>query len=177
MRVYIDADACPVTAIAEEEAAKLGVETVLLCDINHALRSAYSQVIVVDAGADSVDLALVNRCAPGDIVVTQDYGLAALALAKGAAAIHQSGMVYREDNIEGLLAQRYESKKARRACGKHHLKGPAKRTGEDDRKFREAFRRLLEEARGRDPRGKDPRGKNPQGKNLQGEEERTWNYR
>lgn len=146
MKVYVDADACPVVSIAEEEAAKFGVETVLLCDTNHALRSERSRVIVVDTGADSVDLALINRCCRGDVVITQDYGVAAMALAKGARAIHQSGMIYNNENIEGLLAQRYESKKARRASAKHHLKGPTRRTAEDDRNFREAFRKLLQDA-------------------------------
>jgi len=90
-----------------------------------------------------VDIALINLCQRGDIVVTQDYGVAALALGKGAKAIHQSGRWYTDENIDGLLMERHIAKLARRSA-KHHLKGPAKRTVEDDRCFEESFRRLIE---------------------------------
>ena len=86
-----------------------------------------------------------HLCQRGDIVVTQDYGVAALALGKGARAIHQSGRWYTDDNIDTLLMERHLAKKARRS-GKHHLKGPAKRTEEDDRKFAESFERMIQEA-------------------------------
>ena len=88
MKVLIDADACPVTRIAEEIAKKHGVPCVLLCDTNHILTSDYSEVRTIGAGADAVDFALVNLCARGDAVVTQDYGVAAMALGKGVYAIH-----------------------------------------------------------------------------------------
>ena len=97
------------------------------------------------AGADAVDIALINLCKRGDIVITQDYGVAALALGKGAKAIHQSGKWYTDDNIDGLLMERHLAKKARRT-EKHHLKGPAKRTEEDDRHFAESFERLIIQA-------------------------------
>ena len=145
MTVYIDADACPVTRIAEEIARKHGIPVTLLCDTNHQLVSDYSTVKVIGAGADAVDIALINLCRRGDIVVTQDYGVAALALGKGARAIHQSGRQYTDDNIDGLLMERHLAGKARRA-GKHHLKGPAKRTEEDDRRFAESFGKMIQEA-------------------------------
>ena len=144
MKVLIDADACPVTRIAERIARAHGVPCVLLCDTNHILQSDYSEVRTVGAGADAVDLALINLCTPGDAVVTQDYGVAALALGKRAYAIHQSGRQYTDDNIDGLLLQRHLTKKARMASHKAHLKGPAKRTAEDDRQFAVSFERLLE---------------------------------
>ena len=145
MTVYIDADACPVTRIAEDIARKHGIPVILLCDTNHQLVSDYSTVKVIGAGADAVDIALINLCRRGDIVVTQDYGVAALALGKGARAIHQSGRQYTDDNIDGLLMERHLAGKARRA-GKHHLKGPAKRTEEDDRRFAESFGKMIQEA-------------------------------
>ena len=145
MRIYIDADACPVTRIAEEIAKRHGVPVTLLCDTNHVLTSDYSEVKVIGAGADAVDIALINLCKRGDIVITQDYGVAALALGKGARAIHQSGKQFTDDNIDGLLMDRHLAKKARRS-GKHHLKGPAKRTPEDDRQFAESFERMIQEA-------------------------------
>ena len=147
MKICIDADACPVTRIVERVAKEYGIP-VLLCDTNHVLSSDYSEIRVIGAGADAVDIALINLCRRGDIVVTQDYGVAALALGKGAKAIHQSGRWYTDENIDGLLMERHMAKVARRKS-KNHLKGPAKRTDEDDRRFEESFRRLLEQEDGR----------------------------
>ena len=144
MTVYIDADACPVTRIAEGIAKKHNIPVTLLCDTSHLLASDYSTVVTVGEGADAVDLALINRCRRGDIVVTQDYGVAALALGKGAKAIHQSGRWYTDENIDGLLMDRHLARKARNTK-KHHLKGPPKRTEEDDRRFAESFERLIDE--------------------------------
>ena len=145
MMIYVDADACPVTRIAEDIARKHSIPVTLLCDTNHALTSDYSAVKVIGAGADAVDFALINLCQRGDMVITQDYGVAALALGKGARAIHQSGKWFTDENIDGLLMDRHLAKKARRG-GKHHLKGPAKRTEEDNKRFAESFERLIQEA-------------------------------
>ena len=142
--IYIDADACPVTHIAEEIARRHGIPVTILCDTNHVMSSETSTVKLIGAGADAVDLALINLCKAGDIVITQDYGVAALALGKSALAVHQSGKCFTDDNIGGLLMDRHLAKKARRS-GKHHLKGPAKRTEEDDRRFAESFERLIAE--------------------------------
>ena len=143
MKIYIDADACPVTRIAERVAKEHGIPVVLLCDTNHVLNSDYNEIRVIGAGADAVDIALINLCQRGDIVVTQDYGVAALALGKGAKAIHQSGRWYTDENIDGLLMERHMARVARRKT-KNHLKGPAKRTEEDDKRFEEGFQRLIE---------------------------------
>ena len=152
MKLYIDADACPVTRIAERLAQAHGIPVVLLWDTNHVLTSDYSKIKVIGAGADAVDIALINLCRAGDIVVTQDYGVAALALGKGAKAIHQSGRWYTNENIEGLLMERHMARAARRS-GKHHLIGPAKRTPEDDRRFEEGLGRLIESSEGAEGEG------------------------
>ena len=143
MTIYVDADACPVVKIIEKVAKEFSVPVVLLCDTNHYLTSEYSQVIVIGAGADAVDLALINRASKGDIVVTQDYGVAALALGKGAFAIHNSGKVFSDDNIDGLLMDRHLAKKARISKSKHHLKGPKKRTADDDLRFQKILLGLI----------------------------------
>ena len=114
MTIYIDADACPVTRITEDIARRHGIPVTLLCDTNHVLSSDYNTIKVIGAGADAVDIALINLCQRGDIVVTQDYGVAALALGKGAKAIHQSGRWYTDENIDGLLMERHMAKVARR---------------------------------------------------------------
>lgn len=143
MRIYIDADACPVVRIAEKIAIKYEIPVTLLCDTNHVLSSDYSEIKIIGAGPDAVDFALVNLCKAGDIVITQDYGVAAMALGKGAYCIHQSGRWYTDDNINSMLNERYMAKKARMASSKNHLKGPRKRTAEDDKHFEESFERLI----------------------------------
>lgn len=143
MHIFIDADACPVTRLTENIAKLHNISVTILCDTNHVLTSDYSEVKIIGAGADAVDFALISLCRRGDIVVTQDYGVAAMALGKGAYGIHQSGRWYTNENIERLLMERHMAKKARRASGKHHLKGPAKRTPEDDRRFAESLEKLI----------------------------------
>ena len=144
MRVFVDADACPVVGIIEKVAREHNVPVTLLCDTNHVLFSDYSEVIVVGAGADAVDYKLISICHRGDIVVSQDYGVAAMALGKNAYAIHQSGKWYTNENIDQMLMERHMAKKARNAKKKHHLKGPAKRTAENDQRFEELLRRLID---------------------------------
>ena len=121
MKILVDADACPVTRIVETVAKEYEIECVLLCDTNHMLFSDYSEVKVIGAGADAVDFALLNLCNKGDVVVTQDYGVAAMILGKGAYGIHQSGKWYTNENIDQMLMERHLAKKARMAKGKKHL--------------------------------------------------------
>ena len=146
MKIFVDADACPVVDIVEDIASKYKLDVTLLCDTNHVLTSDYSEVIVVGAGADAVDYKLISICHRGDIVVTQDYGVAAMALGKGAFAIHQSGKWYTNENIDQMLMERHLNKKASRASSRNHIKGPRKRTEEDDQRFAESFEKLLRKA-------------------------------
>ena len=143
MQIFVDADACPVVAIIEKIAKDNSVPVMLLCDTNHVLSSTYSKVVVVGAGADAVDYKLISICHKGDIVVSQDYGVAAMALGKGAYAIHQSGRWYTNNNIEQMLMERHLNKKARRSSHKNHIKGPKKRTEEDDVRFAQSFEKML----------------------------------
>ena len=143
MQIYVDADACPVVGIVEEIAEKYKIPVTLLCDTNHVLYSEYSDVIVVGAGADAVDYKLIGVCHKGDIVVSQDYGVAAMALGKGAYAIHQSGRWYTDDNMDQMLMERHLNKKARRSSHKKHIKGPKKRTKEDDERFAQSFEKMI----------------------------------
>ena len=141
MRILVDADACPVKQIIVKAAKQKNIPVIMLTDTSHVINDGYSQVITVDKHAESVDYALMALLAKEDIVVTQDYGLAAMALGKGAHVIHQSGMIYTNENIERLLMERHIGGKIRRAGGR--TKGPAKRTKEDDARFEAAFERLL----------------------------------
>ena len=143
MQIFVDADACPVVRIVETIAEKYSIPVTLLCDTNHVLSSDYSEVIIVGAGADAVDYKLISICHKGDIVVSQDYGVAAMALGKGAYAIHQSGKWYTNENIEQMLMVRHLNKKARRGSHKNQIKGPRKRTPEDDERFAQSFEKLV----------------------------------
>ena len=143
MLIFVDADACPVVGIVENVAEKYNIPVTLLCDTNHVLTSEYSEVIVVGDGADAVDYKIISICHRVDIVVSQDYGVAAMALGKGAYAIHQSGKWYTDDNIDQMLMERHLNKKARRSSYKNHVKGTRKRTEEDDIRFAQSFERMV----------------------------------
>lgn len=143
MRILVDADACPVVPIVERMAKRYKIPVTLLCDTSHVLHSDYSEVKVVGAGADAVDFALVGICRKDDLVVTQDYGVAAMILGKGAFGIHQSGKWYTDGNIDQMLMERHLSKKARHSKSKHHFKKTAKRTAEDNIRFAESLERLI----------------------------------
>ena len=146
MKIFVDADACPVVRIVEKIAKKYKISCTLLCDTNHVLSSEYSEVVIVGAGADAVDFKLISLLSRGDICVSQDYGVAAMALGKGCYAIHQSGKWYTNENIDQMLMERHLAKKARRSTKKHHLKGPSKRTAEDDQRFEESFEKMIQKA-------------------------------
>ena len=143
MRVLIDADGCPVVRLACEHAARRGIPVTLVCDFAHQYDLPGVEVVTVSRGADSADFRLVNLIRPGDLVITQDYGVAAMVLGKGAYAIHHSGKRYTNDNIDLMLMERHLAKKARRASAKHHLRGPAKFTDEDRQRFSAALEALI----------------------------------
>lgn len=141
MRLFVDADACPVTDLAIRLAGEAGVECILICDTAHVFDREGVQTVIVDKGADSADFALVSRIKAGDIAVTQDYGLAAMCLAKKAVPISQNGFAYDDTNISALLEARHAAKKLRNAGT--HLKGPRKRTRAQDEAFENLLRDLL----------------------------------
>ncbi len=144
MRILVDADAAPrsVKHIISRVAKERSFPVTMFTDTSHFLDDSYDEVVTVDKQRDSVDMALINRTLAGDIVVTQDYGLAALALGKGARVLNQNGLVYTAKNIDKLLLERHISQKVRRAGGR--TAGPPKRTREDDEKFEVSFRKLIE---------------------------------
>lgn len=141
MKILIDADGCPVVKQATQIAKENNIEVVIFCDTSHIISSGYAEVVTVSKGADSVDFALVNKVKSGDIVVTQDYGLAAMVLSKGGRAITQNGMIISDSNLGLLLTTRYESKKARMSGA--HLKGPKKRSAQNDEEFIKSFKSML----------------------------------
>ena len=131
MHLFIDADGCPAVRLAADCAQRYSIPVTLVCDTAHRFVLPNAEVIYVDRGPDSADLRLANRLSRGDLAITQDYGLAALCLARGARAIHPSGMEYTPENIDSLLLARHTARKLRNAGAR--LKGPSKRTAEQDR--------------------------------------------
>ena len=141
MTIFIDADGCPVVDITITLAIQAGVPCTIICDTSHVFEKKGAKTITVPKGSDSVDFTLVNLLQKGDIVVTQDYGLAAMCLARGATPISQDGVIYSDDNIDGLLMQRHTAKKIRMSGGR--LKGPAKRTPAQNQSFAVGLSALL----------------------------------
>lgn len=142
MKILIDADACPVVDITVKLASKYGKKCIIICDTAHYIIRENAETITAEKGADSVDFRLVNLVEKGDVAVTQDYGLAAMCLAKQAIPINQNGLIFTNENIEKLLYTRFVSKKIRMAGGR--TKGPKKRTREQDEVFEKTLGSLLE---------------------------------
>lgn len=141
MTLFLDADGCPVVRLAAELAAKHNIPCHILCDTAHSFFIPGVQITICDKGADSVDFALVKLLSPNDIVVTQDYGLAAMCLARQAIPINQDGLLYTRDNIDALLLARHTAAKARRSGAR--LKGPPKRTRAQDTAFIDTLSQLI----------------------------------
>ncbi len=144
MKILVDADACPVKKLIEEIARLRNIPVIMVSNISHYIKSDYSELVMVDGHSQSADIAIINRCQAGDIIVTQDYGLASLALSRGAFAIHPSGNVYSGNNMDTLLMQRYLNDKIRRAGGR--INGPKKRNPDDDRAFKKALEKIIKTA-------------------------------
>jgi hypothetical protein len=149
MTVLIDADGCPVVDITVKAAKQAGINCVILCDTSHVFDKPGVKTITVPRGTDSVDFVLVNMINKGDVVVTQDCGLSAMSLSRGAVAVNQDGMLYTDDNIDALLLQRHTTKRIRMAGTSlrfalgGRVKSPAKRTTEQDIMFEKTLRELL----------------------------------
>ena len=133
MRILIDGDGCPVVDLTIKISRKFNIEVIIMCDTSHIFNKDGAKTLVFSKGADSVDFALINLLKKDDIVITQDYGLAAMAINKASYVINQNGLIYSNENIDRLLYSRHISKKIRKSGGR--TKGPKKRTKEDDLNF------------------------------------------
>lgn len=141
MQILVDADACPVKEIIVRVAKKQGIPVTMVIDTSHELYDGYSTIITVDKARDSVDIKLINLVKRDDIVVTQDYGVAAMALGKGAKALNQNGLIYSDNNIDRLLFERHIGQKVRRAGGR--TGSMRKRTNENNEDFERVLLKLL----------------------------------
>ena len=142
MRIIVDGDACPGISIIENIARQYKLDLILYCDINHYINLEYGEVKVVDSGFQSVDMYILNVCREKDIIITQDYGVAAICLSKKSYVINPKGYYYNEENIDRLLEERHISQKIRRAGGKTN--NPKKRTKDDDIRLEKNLLKLIE---------------------------------
>lgn len=142
MKIIIDGDACPGISIIEKIAKNHEVPVKIYCDIHHFIQSDYSEVKIVDSGFQSVDMYVMNETKEGDIVVSQDYGVAAICLSKKAKVINPKGYVYNEENIDRLLEERHISQKIRQSGGR--TSNPKKRTQEDNLRLEKNLIKLIE---------------------------------
>ena len=142
MKILIDADGCPVVDVTARMAKEYKLDCFILCDTSHVFEKDGATTLTFSKGADSVDFALVNRVLTGDIVITQDYGLAAMCLSRNAVVINQDGLEYTADNIDAMLLARHTAQKIRSSGGR--LKGPKRRTAVQDEAFEAELTRLLD---------------------------------
>ena len=142
-KILIDADACPVKALVRQCAQSLGIPLIMVADDSHLLEDDYATVVTVSQGADAADYKLIGLTDPGDLVITQDYGVASMALGKGAAAISFAGLTFTADNIDQLLFERHIGRKLRRSGRKSAKTRP--RTPDDDQRFLQALTAILKQ--------------------------------
>lgn len=133
MKILIDGDGCPVIDLTIKVSKQFNIDVIIMCDTSHVFNKEGAKTMVFSKGADSVDFALINLLQKEDIVITQDYGLAAMAINKASYVINQNGLIYTNDNIDRLLYNRHISKKIRNSGGR--VKGPKKRSREDNINF------------------------------------------
>ena len=139
--IWVDADGCPVVNQTIQAAVKYQLDVWLVCDTSHEYHREGAKTLVVSKGADSADFVLVNRIHKNDIVITQDYGLAAMCLAKQAVVMNQDGLQYNEFNMDSLLLARHTARKIRNSGGR--LKGPSKRTEQQNQIFSKVLEQLI----------------------------------
>lgn len=143
MHILIDGDGCPIVNITLQIAEKYAIPVFLFFDTAHVSKEERPgvTVITVAKGTNSVDMALLEKATKDDIIITQDYGLAALVLAKGAVCLRQDGFCYTNENIDDLLNSRYLHEKIRAAGGR--TKGPKKRNAQQDAAFQQHLENII----------------------------------
>lgn len=139
--ILVDADSCPVKDIILDIAKKYNIGVRMYLDQSHVYESDYAEVKIVEKGHDSVDLYIIQDIKERDIVVTQDYGLSALVLAKRGFPITPNGIIFTNENINLYLDMRYMGSVMR--SQDKHIKGPKKRTKQNDDIFKENLIKLI----------------------------------
>jgi uncharacterized protein len=149
MKIIVDADACPVKEIIVNIAREYQVDVVMVCSYAHFIEEREGvKIVQVDQEPQAADIAVINRTTKSDIVVTQDYGLAAIVLGKGAVAMSPRGMIYANDKMDEMLTHRHYQQKFRKAGGR--TKGPKPHNNKDDDHFELNLIKLITQIKGLD---------------------------
>lgn len=147
IRIIVDGDSCPVMKIIEDISTEFNIKAILFCSYCHVPNEKLNmEYFIVDSAPQAADLAIINYINDQDIIVTQDYGLASIVLSKGAKAISPSGNIYKNEEIDILLYNRYLNSEIRRTGGR--IKGPRKRKESDNMKFKKGLIKLIKQLSG-----------------------------
>lgn len=141
MRILVDADGSPVVDLSIKIAKEYDLEIIVVKNYAHVIEDSYASIVTVDIARDSADYYIVNNTKENDIIVTQDYGLAAMAISKKAICVNQYGLIISSHNIDGLLNRRHINQKLRREQQKYTKF--KKRDKSADVKFEKSLRRLV----------------------------------
>lgn len=141
MRILVDADACPSINLITQIAVDNNIELYLYSDSTHNIINEYANVITLDKRCQSVDIVIANEIKKEDLLITQDFGLATMALAKKALVVHPKGIIYTDNNIDQLIFERYINNKSRKQ--NIHIKGPKKRKEEDNTNLINSLKKCL----------------------------------
>lgn len=144
MRIFIDGDGCPVKTEVIKVANALNTPVTIVVDLNHRIAIEGVEVVTVDQGFDSADMAILGRMNHGDVLVTNDIGLASLALGKRGFVMDANGRELDHMNIDRLLFERHLHKEIRQAKGRH--KGPKKRHKTANTEFERSFSVMVSRA-------------------------------
>jgi len=142
MKILIDGDACPVKKEIAELGKRYNIDILYICSICHfSDQYLFPDSIIVDNESQAADIEIINNIQSGDIVISQDYGLASIALDKKAYAISFHGKKFTKQNIDHLLFQRHLSLEQRK--NKQRTTKQKKRQKKDDVAFKESLEKLI----------------------------------
>ncbi|MBC1548557.1 DUF188 domain-containing protein [Listeria sp. FSL L7-1434] len=142
-QILVDADACPVKAEIKQVAKEFQLEVTFVASFNHySVNTNGENWIFVDTGKESADMRMMNLAKKGDIIVTQDIGLASILLAKGTFVFSNRGELYREEEMSLMLDIRYRHAKERQQ-GKYS-KGPKAMSDADCSLFQDRLTTFLQ---------------------------------
>ncbi len=145
MKILVDADGCPVRKIVVNIAKTEEIPLLIVSNLHHHIEEDYGEHLRVDDSVDEADHAIISRTQKADLVITQDYGLAALALSKGAYVLHQDGWFYTNETIDGLLMKRYLGQKMRKR--NKRLSVIPKRTQVQNTNFEKALKMFIDKTK------------------------------
>ena len=118
---------------------KYNIPVWTVASFDHKIESDHP--IIVGNDSQEADIKIMNLTETGDVVITGDWGLAAMVVGKGAKCLSPMGKEFHQENMEFLLEEREAKAKFRRGGGR--TRGPKKRTSQDDERFASCLEKIL----------------------------------